>query len=73
MIRDTRAWEAFQREATRRLDKTLSYEQSLRLFEAMWRHAKEIGVLRRKNPLEGIEVDIEVARTLNSLKTPRHV
>jgi hypothetical protein len=40
----------------------------MRLFEAMWEHARQTGALRRGDPLEGLEVSISVARTINSLK-----
>ena len=41
------------------------YDQSLRLFEGMWREGIALGVLPLKDPLEGIEVDIRIARILN--------
>ncbi len=44
----------------------LSHEQSLKIFAAMWREAVNLGVLPPKDPLEGIEVDIRVAKVLNS-------
>ncbi len=44
----------------------LSYERSLKLFEGMWNEAVALGVLPLKDPLEGIEVDIGVAKILNS-------
>ncbi len=44
----------------------LSYAQALKIFEAMWEEAVNLGVLPLKNPLEDIETDIELARVLNS-------
>lgn len=43
-----------------------SYKKALKLFEAMWQEATTIGVLPLKDPLEGIETDINLARILNS-------
>lgn len=44
----------------------LSRRAALKIFEAMWREAVALGVLPSQNPLEGIEVDIRIAKTLNS-------
>ncbi len=43
----------------------LTYPESLRLFEEMWKEGVSLGVLPLKEPLEGIEVDIRIARILN--------
>ena len=47
----------------------LSHEQSRKLFASMWREGVLLGVLPPADPLEGIEVDIRVARILNSCST----
>ena len=39
--------------------------ENRRLFEAMYRYAVDRGVLPPRDPLEGIEVDIRLARALN--------
>lgn len=44
----------------------LSYDQSLRLFTAMWQEAVTLGVFPPREPLEGIEADIKIAKVLNS-------
>lgn len=43
----------------------LSYKQALKILESMWEEANHFGVLRSENPLEGIEVDIRMAKALN--------
>ena len=49
---------------------TLSYEQSLAIFESLWQEALSLGFSPLSNPLEGIEKNIKIARVLNScLKT----
>lgn len=45
---------------------TLSYKQSLQIFESMWNEGVKLGVLPPKEPLEGIKVDIKIAKVLNS-------
>lgn len=44
----------------------LNYSQSLRIFTDMWKEGVRLGVLPPKEPLEGIEVDIRIAKVLNS-------
>jgi len=46
----------------------LPFKQALNIFEAMWKEGVSLGVLPPKDPLEGIDVDIRVARILNCLK-----
>jgi hypothetical protein len=41
------------------------YFQNLRIVEALYREACALGVWPPQDPLEGIEVDIELARMLN--------
>ncbi|HLE09564.1 MAG TPA: hypothetical protein VI914_08030 [Thermodesulfobacteriota bacterium] len=42
------------------------YNRSLRLFTDMWNEGVMLGVLPPKDPLDGIDVDIRIAKTLNS-------
>ena len=48
----------------------LNYKAALKIFEALWQEAVNLKVLPAKDPLEGIEDDVRIARILNScLKT----
>jgi len=47
-------------------DETLSFDQAIKLITSMWNEGKNLGVLPPKDPLEGIEVDIRIAKVLNS-------
>ena len=66
LIKNSDVLERFEREMIKK--EKLSFEQALALFEAMWQEGVNLGVLPPKNPLEGIEVDIRIARILNCLK-----
>jgi len=44
----------------------LTFGQSIKLFTYMWDEGLKLGVFPPKEPLEGIEVDIRVAKALNS-------
>jgi hypothetical protein len=46
------------------------FREALRLFESMWNEGIALGILPLSDPMEGIEVDIELARILNCLKSP---
>jgi hypothetical protein len=47
----------------------IPYEQFRKLFAAMWKEGVTLGVLPPADPLAGIEVDIRMARILNSCLT----
>lgn len=49
----------------------LTFDKAIKLFTSMWNEGVRLGVLPPKEPLEGIEVDIRIAKVLNScLKRP---
>ena len=47
-------------------DEAPSFDQAIKLITSMWNEGKNLGVLPPKDPLEGIEVDIRIAKILNS-------
>jgi len=44
----------------------LSFDSAIKLFTYMWNEALNLGVFPPKDPWEGIEVDIRIAKTLNA-------
>lgn len=64
MVRDAKLLARFEDEQLRK--ERLTYAQSLKIFEAMWKEAVGLGVFPLRDLLEGIETDIELARILNS-------
>ena len=44
----------------------LPYSRSIKIFESLWNEGVHLGVLPPKDPLDGIEVDIRIAKVLNS-------
>ena len=61
-----RNWSSFREfENSLAASQTVDYQKNLIIFEALFLEAKSIGVFPLKNPLEGIEVDINLARVLN--------
>lgn len=45
---------------------SLLYNQSIKIFTGMWKEGVALGALPSKDPWEGVEVDIRVAKVLNS-------
>lgn len=66
MIKNAKLFEEFEKECI--IKHPLSYDEALALLDGMWELGISLGVLPPKDPLEGIEVDIRVARILNCLK-----
>jgi hypothetical protein len=67
MVRDGETLRRFEEDLVRRWPHR-SFQESLQIYEAMWKEAVALGVLPLADPLEGIEADIELARVLNCLK-----
>lgn len=44
----------------------LPFAKALQIYEAMWHEGRALGVLPPRDPMEGIEADIKLARILNS-------
>jgi hypothetical protein len=41
------------------------YHRNLKVFEALYQEARLLGIFPLKNPLDGIEVDVHLARVIN--------
>ncbi len=63
MIKDAKLLAELDDELLKR--EKLDYAAALRILDAMWDEGCKLGVLPLKDPLEGIEVDIRIARILN--------
>jgi hypothetical protein len=69
MIRRTRLLDRFERDQI--AGEPPDYFRSLAIFEAMWAEAVALGVLPSKDPLEGIEDTIALAKALHVRTAPR--
>ena len=63
MVKDGKLLAEFEKAYT--ASEKPDYSRALGLFTAMWEEGLLLGVLPLKDPLEGIEVDIRIARILN--------
>ncbi len=64
MIKNSEMVKNFEDEFFRNQGK-LSYSQSMKLFTSMWHEAAMLGIFPPKELLEGIEVDLKIAKVLN--------
>jgi len=70
MVKNTLKLQAFEAERIR--SEKVDVEQNLRILDALYEEALMLGALPLKDPLEGIEVKIRLARVLNGIKcTPQ--
>ena len=53
-------------DALSRREGPLSPQRAFNIFSAMWQEAMDLGIIPFKDPLAGIEIDIKMARVLNS-------
>jgi len=65
MIRDWKSFEQWENELI--ASEPADHERNVKIFEAMIEYARHLGVWPPADPLEGIEVDIEIARIINAL------
>jgi hypothetical protein len=63
MVKNAAALESFERELMRR--EPVDFRRNFAIVEALAEEATALGVFRRKDPLEGIETIIRVARAVN--------
>jgi hypothetical protein len=65
MIKNPALFEKFNQDFISKKGR-LSYSQSMLIFSALWKEGVSLGVLPPKDLLDGIEVDIKIAKVLNS-------
>lgn len=51
-------------------EENISYQQGLSIYEALHNEAVSLGIINSKNILEGLEIDIRIARAVNAVKMP---
>ena len=66
MITNKVMLEEFYNELDR--NEKLSHKEALAIFEALHKEAVSLGVINHENMMEGIEVNIRIAKAINSVK-----
>jgi hypothetical protein len=66
VVKNTKKLQAF--EAARIRAEKVDVEQNLRILDALYEEALMLGALPPKDPLEGIEVKIRIAKAVNCVQ-----
>ncbi len=66
MVKNPQKLQAF--EAARAMAEKVDVEQNLRILDALYEEAVMLGALPPKDPLEGIEVKIRIAKAVNCVQ-----
>ena len=66
MIKDIKAWEEFERNLIAQTKP--DFQKNLKIYQQMLDLAIKFKVFPLKDPLEGIETDINVKKILNGIK-----
>jgi len=66
MIINTDKLRAFEQSEMARED--ISYRDALAIFDGLRREAISLGVFSRENILEGLDIDIRIAKAINGLR-----
>jgi hypothetical protein len=67
MIIDTPKLQEFNRKLME--EERFSHEEALRIYEALHAEALYLGAISHENILDGLDVDLRIARAVNGLKT----
>jgi hypothetical protein len=65
MIKNTPKLQKFYRKLIE--NENIPYEKAVAIYEAMLHEARSLGVVSSENILEGIDIDIKIARAINGL------
>ncbi len=65
MVRDADFLRRFEDDLARK-EGRVPYDRAMKLCDALWREAINLGVFPGTDPLAGIEADIRLAKVLNS-------
>ncbi|MFN3480223.1 MAG: hypothetical protein ACK415_07515 [Thermodesulfovibrionales bacterium] len=65
MIKDSALLRTIE-ESFMRKEGPLPFERAVNIFTSLWIEARDLGILPLKDPFEGIDVDIRIAKILNS-------
>ena len=65
MIRNKPKLDKFHRKLIK--EENISYKKALSTYEALHKEAVSLGVISSENILEGLEVDLRIAKAINGL------
>ncbi len=65
MMRNKPKLDKFHRKLIK--EENLSYKKALAIYEALHKEAVSLGIISSENILEGLDVDLRIAKTINGL------
>ena len=65
MIKNTAKLNSFYQQLIRK--ENIPYKKALSIFEAMHKEAVSLGIINSENILDGLEVDLRIAKAINGL------
>jgi len=65
MIANYREFQKFERELMRK--EKVDIKKNFRIVDALYHEAVRIGIIPLKDPLDGLETDIKIAKVINSV------
>jgi len=65
MIQNRHKLDEFQRKLDAK--ESLSYREALAIYEMLHKEAVSLGVINSENTLEGLEVDLRIAKAINKV------
>lgn len=65
MIKNKRKLNEFYRKFIE--EENISHKEALRIYEALHKEAVSLGAINSENILEGLEVDLKIAKAINGL------
>lgn len=71
MIKNAKALAQFEKKYLKKSRRSL--RDSFKILDALWKEGVALGKLPLRNPLEGIEKDIRIAKALNPPRRKPHV
>lgn len=66
MIRNKLKWSKFEQKLIEK--ENISHKEALLIYEALHEEAVSLGIINSRNILDGLEVDIKIAKTINGLR-----
>ena len=67
MIKNTDKLKKFHRDLIR--NENISHKEALAIYEALHKQAVSLGIISSENIMEGLEVDLRIARAINGLSS----
>ena len=67
MIKNRKKLDKFNRQLIE--EERISYKEAVAIFESLYKEAVALGAINSGNIMDGLEVDIRIAKAINGLKS----